>query len=116
MAYSVPRPVASFVFSLIAGIIILLVGFIIALAGAVVTLHIGGIGGIFGTFGVLWGIIIIISAIMIYNRPQQHALWGTLVLVFSLISIFGSLGGFFIGLILGLVGGVLGIIWSPDGN
>ncbi len=114
MAYSKPRPVAAFVFSLLSGIIILLVGFVIAVAGAVVTLPIGGIGALFGLIGVVWGIVVIASAIMLFERPSQHALWGSLVIAFSLVSLFGSLGGFFIGTILGIAGGILGIIWSPD--
>jgi hypothetical protein len=35
-----------------------------------------------------------------------------IVLVFSLVSLFGG-GGFFIGLILGIVGGILAIVWKP---
>jgi hypothetical protein len=39
--------------------------------------------------------------------------WGTLSVIFSLISIVGgAMGDFGIGLILGLIGRVLGITWK----
>ncbi len=39
-------------------------------------------------------------------------LGGILVLVFSIISIIGG-GGFILGFILGLVGGILALAWKP---
>lgn len=114
MAYTISRPAAAFVLSLVAGIIILIVGIVITVVGAIFTLPIGGIGALFGAFGMLWGIIIIAASVMMFQRPGQHALWGSIVIVFSLVSIFGALGGVFIGLILGVTGGILGIIWTPD--
>jgi len=49
---------------------------------------------------------------MLWMKPQQHVMWGVVVLLFSLFSIITT-GGFFIGLILGLIGGILGIAWKP---
>ena len=37
-----------------------------------------------------------------------------MILIFSLLSIFGSaMAGFGIGLILGLIGGILALTWKP---
>lgn len=70
--------------------------------------------GLFGVLGVVFGAIIIISALMLNRKPQEHATWGTLIVIFSVISIFGgAMGGFGIGLVLGLIGGVLAITWKP---
>jgi hypothetical protein len=70
--------------------------------------------GFFGILGVIFGAIIIISAIMLNRSPREHATWGTLIVIFSVISIFGgAMGGFGIGLVLGLIGGVLAITWKP---
>jgi len=41
--------------------------------------------------------------------PGKEVIGGILVLVFSVISLFFTLGGLIIGLILGIVGGALGI-------
>jgi len=77
----------------------------------------GGLGygfGFLGILGLIFGIIVIISALMLNNKPEQHSTWGTLIIVFSVLSIFGSaMGGFGIGLILGLIGGILGVTWKP---
>lgn len=109
------RPVAALVISLIAGVEIIVVSIILAILGGIISSNTqGGIGAIFGIIGIIWGILLIVSALLMYRRPEQHVLWGSLVIIFSIVSIFGAIGGIFIGLILGIIGGALGIIWSPN--
>lgn len=70
--------------------------------------------GIIGILGLIFGAVVIISAFMLNSKPEQHSTWGTMIVVFSVLSIFGSaMGGFGVGLILGLIGGILGITWKP---
>jgi len=59
--------------------------------------------------GLASGIIVMVSAIMLYSRPQDRTLWGVLILVFSVVSIVGAMGGFLVGLILGIIGGAFAI-------
>ena len=126
-------PTASFVLSLIAGIIIL------AGSGMMRTVSYGGpyygmmggyygmMGGYYGmmqgygyggwfygaaAIGLVAGIVVLVGAIMIYSRPRNASTWGLLVLIFSILSFFG-MGGFFIGAILGVVGGALAMAWKP---
>jgi hypothetical protein len=66
-----------------------------------------------GVLGIVFGLIVIASAIMLNRRPTQHATWGILILIFSILGIFGGLGGYLVGLILGIVGGALAIAWKP---
>lgn len=77
----------------------------------------GGLGygfALFGLVGLVFGAIVIISALMLNSKPEQHGTWGTLIVLFSVLSIFGSMmGGFGIGLVLGLIGGILAITWKP---
>ena len=78
----------------------------------------GGVGFgslLFGMsfFGIVSGIIILIGSIMLYSQPKQTATWGTVILIFSLLSFFG-MGGFFIGAVLGFVGGILALTWKPE--
>lgn len=75
-----------------------------------------------GTWDILSSVVgfavsamVIYAAIMLNSKPDQHVTWGTLILVFSVLSVFGSMGGFFIGLILGVVGGAWAIAWRPAG-
>jgi len=74
----------------------------------------GGLGfGLFGILGLIFGAVVVISAIMLNSKPQEHMTWGILIAVFSVLSIFGGMGGLMIGLVLGLIGGVLAVIWKP---
>jgi len=61
-----------------------------------------------GAVGLILAILVIIGAVLIY-MPGKEVIGGILVLVFSIINFFFTAGGFFIGLILGIVGGALGI-------
>ncbi len=113
MSRSESYPNNAYILSLIGGIFILLAGLLIGLVGAAVTFMFAFIGGALGLFGIIWGIIIIVGAINLRAHPDQHVTWGVVILVFSLISWVGAFGGFFIGFLLSLVGGILGIVWSP---
>ncbi|MGA8091283.1 MAG: DUF6114 domain-containing protein, partial [Thermoplasmata archaeon] len=67
---------------------------------------------IIGGVEILSGLIIMIAGILLYVNPQQHTMFGVLVLVFSIVSLVG-LGGLLIGFILALIGGILGIAHKP---
>lgn len=60
--------------------------------------------------GIISGILVLIGALMMYyKRSEQAKTWGIIVLIFSIIALFGGGGGFLIGTILGIIGGVLAI-------
>jgi hypothetical protein len=74
----------------------------------------GGLGYGVSFIGLIFGAIVIVSAVMLNSKPEQHSTWGTLILIFSVLSIFGGvMGGFGIGLILGVIGGILVVTWKP---
>jgi len=66
-----------------------------------------------GILDLISGIIVVISSIMLNLEPENHVKWGTLILIFSVLSIFGGIGVYGIGVILGVVGGLLAITWKP---
>ena len=119
------RPTTAFVLSLVGGVFILLSGGMMSTIGSFGfggMMGFGGMGGmmgwtgfgLFGILGLIFGVIVVISAIMLNSKPQEHATWGTLIVLFSVLSIFGgAMGGFGVGLILGLIGGVLALTWKP---
>jgi hypothetical protein len=126
------RPATAFLLSLIGGIIILLAGIISsiwflygsAVMGDFGDMWFGMMGGYhsmmgsfgfplgymagFSLLGLVAGIIVTTSAVMLSVRPQERSAWSILILVFSAIS-FLNMGGFFIGGILGLVGGAFAV-------
>jgi hypothetical protein len=134
------RPTAAFLLSLVAGVFILLGAGLVSLFGygfmgmmnrygrngfgygmmgqgfGMMGQGFGTMGyavGIIGIVGLIFGAIVVISAYMLNSKPKEHQTWGTLIVIFSVLSIFGSVGGFGVGLLLGIIGGVLGITWKP---
>jgi hypothetical protein len=63
-------------------------------------------------FGLICGIIVLLSSVMLRFRPAQRQTWGTLTLVFSILSFFGF-GGFIVGAVLGIVGSIMILRWKP---
>jgi len=74
-----------------------------------------GIGfGYMGLFGVVFGLIVLVSALMLFSRPSQHTTWGIVIVIFAVLSLFGGMiSGLGLGLILGVIGGALAITWKP---
>src|SRR6184192_3649584 len=112
------KPTAAFVLSLIGGIFILLGAIVVmALASVIGSLMLIGGGDpnlayLYGAVGLIFAILVLVGAVMLWMKPQQHVAAGVIILLFSLFSIISG-GGFIIGLILGIVGGILGIVWKP---
>ncbi len=112
------KPTAGFVLSLIGGIFILLGGLLWISVGAIIgALGLGDFGlgpTLLGAVGVIMALLVMIGGVMMYMRPQQHLMWGVIVLVFTLVSVPFSFFGLLIGFILGLIGGILGIVFKPS--
>jgi hypothetical protein len=74
----------------------------------------GGYGslGLVGIAGVLFGVVVIVSSLMLYRYPADHTKWGTIVLIFSMFSILSGMDGL-VGLILGVLGGAFALAWKP---
>lgn len=117
----VKRATAGFIVSLIGGIIDAIVAMLIIAAASLVgglEDFMPGLGlaeealaatlAVLGTIGLILAIVVIVGAVLIY-MPGKEVIGGILVLVFSIISFFFTAGGLFIGLILGIIGGALGI-------
>ncbi len=108
------------VLSLIGGIFILLGGAFIAFVGSIFSglggLSGAGVGGAVtavGIVGIIFGIIIILGGIMINSNPKSHTMWGVIIIILSILSWITAAGGFVIGFILALIGGILAITFKP---
>ncbi len=138
----VPKPVAAFTLSLVAGIFILLGSVVMSMfalgfpgmmmggtegmqagtgmtglmmSGMMVPWMLGSVP-VLVAFGIASGIMVILGAVMLYTRSAENHLWGAIILAFSLVSILGSMGGLLVGLVLGMLGGVLALTWTDTGK
>jgi hypothetical protein len=74
--------------------------------------------GTAGYYGVMYflefvaliaGILVLVFAAAMRSKPSNLKTYGALVMAFSLISLVG-MGGFLVGAILGLIGGILALV------
>jgi hypothetical protein len=73
---------------------------------------VSGFVGLMGVFGLVSGAVVLLSSVMLLSDKGDRRTWSVLILVFSILSIFG-MGGFIIGAVLGVVGGALVLRWKP---
>ena len=100
---------------LLAGIELLLIPLSgILIHGAVKLVVYIGIGGV---FGVLLGVLLIACGLLLWLNPVHrtfYAIAGVLLAVLSFIA--SNFGGFFIGMLLGIIGGSMGFGWTPSAD
>lgn len=73
--------------------------------------------GIQGLAGYLIPVMLLLCGILLWFSPGQRPFYSLLTIVLSLGSwLTSNLGGFFLGMLLGLVGGTLAFAWTPDSD
>ena len=124
------KPVAPFILSLLGGILILLGAFMMSMfafvTGNMMGMMSGTMEGFSGAMAIMMGYsfaftivglisggLVILGAVMLYSRPFEKDLWGAVVIAFSILGMLGGMGGFMVGLVLGIVGGALALVWNP---
>ena len=113
-AKEVERATAGFVLSLIGGILDAIIAILLIIAASLVEGFGHGWGMassdilVWGAIGLIFAILVIVGAVLIY-MPGKEVVGGILVIVFSVLGLFFTADGLFIGLILGIIGGALGI-------
>jgi hypothetical protein len=115
-----------------------LIGGIIIMVGSVIAAFLSAFGTPYGTYygmgpgmmmgfgygsgwmlgfslaALVFGIMVVIGAIILNARPAEHTTWGTVILIFSIVSFIG-MGGYFIGAVLGIAGGAIALSYrSPS--
>jgi hypothetical protein len=58
---------------------------------------------------VICGVVVVMSAISLGLNPRQQLIWATVIIAFSAVSFVG-MGGFFIGAVMGIVGGLFVLV------
>jgi hypothetical protein len=70
--------------------------------------------GIGGVFGVLIGALLIAAGTALLANPVHRTFYGIAGIILGIASFPASnLGGFFLGMLLAIVGGALGYAWAP---
>ncbi|MDR7236041.1 DUF6114 domain-containing protein [Neobacillus drentensis] len=64
--------------------------------------------------GFFLGGITLLMGVLSYMMQRLSTLLGVIAIFASVLSIMGALGGFFIGTILGIIGGSMLIAWKPQ--
>jgi hypothetical protein len=125
-------PKIASILALVGGILIILSGILLMAVSAFILPHldytnldtpprltsasipglVSGMVGVMGLLGLVSGAIVLVSAVMLLTNPSRRRTWGVLILVFSIMSFLG-LGGFIVGAILGILGGILILRWKP---
>ncbi len=103
------KPTIGFIVSLLGGVLVLLGGLVWSAVGTVLAIFLG-IGFLLYAF-LIFGILIIVGALMMNSNPRSTHTWGIIIIllgVFSLVGITTTLGG-----ILAIVGGALALSWNP---
>lgn len=69
----------------------------------------------FVSLGLVTSILTLVSSSMLYNRPEEHFVWGWIILFFGLVG-FGPwnfFGMYAIGSVLSIAGGFYGLAFQP---
>jgi hypothetical protein len=70
--------------------------------------------GIEGLQSTIIPIALLLLGLLVMFMPQHRIFYGVISLVLSVYTLVGlNLGGFFVGMILGAVGGILIVAWMP---
>lgn len=105
-----PRPVGAAVLTILGGLFIIGGGLIFAFVGALFAVL--GFVSAFFLLGLLVGVLALIVGLLMVVVPSGHTVWGILAIVLALASLPFALGGFVIGFLLTLVGGILALRWK----
>ncbi|SCG59288.1 DUF6114 domain-containing protein [Micromonospora coxensis] len=72
--------------------------------------------GATGLYSLLIPVILLTCGLLLWLSPGQRLFYSIVAAVTTIYSLMGlNLGGFFVGLLLGLVGSALGFAWTPTG-
>jgi MFS family permease len=105
------KPTAGFILTLLGGLLILVSGLISVTAGLLISsvLHISALFIASGSLGIICGAVVIASSVLMHDEEnKKRKNWSVVALVFGILSLV-NLGGFLVGFILTLVGGVFGL-------
>lgn len=96
------------------GVLLLLAGVLIAYVPTQFAFELALVGGGSTFVGMLWAVAVSLTGAFVIYRPDLSTILGVVGVALSILSLLGALGGFLVGMLLGIVGGNLCIAWRPE--
>lgn len=63
--------------------------------------------------GTAVGVVIIALGLLALRYPERHRLLGGLIMLFGFLSWLGTSGGYIMGLVVSIIGGIMTVVWKP---
>lgn len=101
-----PRP-------MLGSTLLILGGLLIAYVPVQFTSELMLVGGAFTILGMMFAVLVMFCGFSALVKPELSSIFGVLGIALSTLSLFGALGGLFIGMIVGTSGGILCYAWEP---
>jgi hypothetical protein len=108
----VARPLAAAILTIVGGTFIAIGGIVLATIGTILAITIGLHSALFYV-GLVAGLLTIAMGGLMLLVPSANTVLGIATIVLAVISIPFAFGGFVIGFLLALFGGVLATLWKP---
>lgn len=96
------------------GVLLLLAGVLIAYVPLQFAFELMLVGGGYTFVGLLWAVGVSLTGAFVLYRPDLSTMLGVVGVAFSILSLLGALGGFLLGMLLGILGGNLCVAWRPE--
>lgn len=95
------------------GVLLTLSGLIIAIIPLDLALKFALVPTDFAFVGLIFAIFVVLSGVFALYQPQFAGFFGAAGILVAIVSIFGALGGFVVGTLVGILGGSLCVAWEP---
>jgi hypothetical protein len=91
--------------------LLMLGGFVIGWLPIQFATELAVIGGAFTVIGLIFAVMVFLTGAFVMAKPELSTIFGVIGIALSILSLIGALGGFLIGMLLGIIGGNLCIAW-----
>ena len=95
------------------GAMLMLAGLVIGWVPAQFAPELVFIGGTFTIIGLVFAAFVFLTGAFALYRPELSTILGISGVTLSILSLLGALGGLFVGMMIGIVGGNLCVAWQP---
>lgn len=96
------------------GALLMLAGLVIGWVPIQFAAELVFIGGTFTVIGLVFAVFVFLTGAFALHRPDLSTILGITGVALSILSLLGALGGLFVGMLIGIIGGNLCVAWKPE--